>query len=600
MYHLVDFRTKARVEPTNMVYTGEDSPWEVVMDFDQIRSKIHMDSFKKSPPLPSKYLPFMPISNHSNFVSMGEGATPLIRSSKIGRELGIDLYFKLESQNPTGSFKDRGSAVEITLAKELNVQAIVVASTGNMAASCSCYAANAQIPCFVFVPEGTPPSKLAQVISYGGRIVQVKGGYGDAANLAKRVAEDLNFYLAGDYAFRVEGHKTAAYELIDQLFFQVPDMVIIPMGCGTNMASYAKGFRDYKELGLIDRLPRLTGVQASGACPIINSFNKGSYDIEPVSSVKSIASAIAINNPIDGVKALNAIYSTGGDAQATSDSEMLSAQYRLSKEEGLFVETSCAATLAALLNLAEKHDLRGQKVVCVLTGSGLKDPSPILKVAIKPPTIYPEVGEFLSLYESSFFNGKSISLVDREAVIFSKEPTPAEVQTIVMQHFNVKYSDKHLEPIREMTCRFLKKGKPIAFSDLQDIVQDALESLKSKGPVTFEVTDFEVTTGMDRKAKASVAVTMKGKEYLADAEGVGPVDAVISALRKAGGSHIECALSGYKVDIRSQGTDAVVYVELQLRRDDDVSAGTGTSPDIIQASIEAFEVAYNGFPAQAA
>ena len=221
LYKLREFTSKKEVTPSNHVFTGPDGPWEVVMDLDSIKSRINEDYFRNSPPLVSKYLPLMPIKDHAKFISLKEGSTPLIESKVIGPELGIDLYFKLESQNPTGSFKDRGSAVELTIAKELGVKAITVASTGNMAASCSCYAAAALLPCFIFVPEDTPASKISQSIAYGGRIVQIKGTYNDAARMAKAVAEQLGFYLAGDYAFRVEGHKTAAFELLDQLYFQV-------------------------------------------------------------------------------------------------------------------------------------------------------------------------------------------------------------------------------------------------------------------------------------------------------------------------------------------------------------------------------------------
>jgi len=595
MYYLADFVTKKRVKPSNLVFTGEQNPWEVVMDLGEISAKINSEYFRKSPPFVSKYLPFLPVRDYSHFVSLGEGATPLIPSSKIGPELGIQLYYKLESQNPTGSFKDRGSAVELTIAKELNVPAIVVASTGNMAASCSCYAAHAQIPCFVFVPEGTPPSKLAQVISYGGRIVQVKGGYSDAAQMAKNVAERMGFYLAGDYAFRVEGHKTAAFELLDQLFFQVPDLVIVPMGCGTNMASYIKGFREYEKLGFIDRIPKLIGVQATGAAPIVNAFSKRSKTFEPVSKVETIASAIAINSPLDGIKALEAIYASEGEALALTDEEMLAAQYRLSKEEGLFVETSCAASIAAIFKMSESRSLEGKKVVCILTGSGLKDPSPILKVAIKPPTIFPKVEEFLALYDNSFFEGRAICLVPREQVIFATEPSTADIKATAKDYLNATFDDSYLERIKQFIGKFLAKGKPVTFADLQDIIQDAHESLQEKVARVFTVKDFTVTTGRDKKAHATVKVQVNGSEHDASGEGVGPVDAVINALKAAGGNKIEFSLSGYKVDIRSQGTDAVVYVELSLRKGDVVSAGAGTSPDIIQASIEAFEEAYNGF-----
>lgn len=595
MYYLADFLTKSRVTPKNLVFTGDSTPWEVVMDLSEIRSKLNIEYFRKSPPFVSKYLPFLPIRNYSKFVSLGEGATPLIPSSKIGPELGVELFFKLESQNPTGSFKDRGSAVELSIAQELAVPAITVASTGNMAASCSCYAAHAQIPCFVFVPEGTPPSKLAQVISYGGRIVQIKGGYSDAAEMAKRTAEELGFYLAGDYAFRVEGHKTAAFELVDQMFFQVPDYVIVPMGCGTNMASYAKGFREYEALGFIDRVPKLIGVQADGAKPIINALDSGATEITPVQKVDSIASAIAINSPLDGLKALEAIRGTDGEGFAVTDQEMLAAQYRLSKEEGLFVETSCASSIATLLKMAERTSLAGKRIVCILTGSGLKDPTPILKVAIKPPTIFPKVEEFLHLYRSSFFDGKSISLIDRERVIFDAEPTLEEVREKVGKYFDSAYDDRYLERIKRFISKFLLKGKPVTFADFQDIVQDALESLRGKAAKVFAVKDFTVTTGKDRKSRASVQVSVSGVAHQAEADGVGPVDAVINALRTAGGESVQFSLASYKVDIRSQGTDAVTYVELSLKREGLISVGSGASPDIVQASIEAFQEAYNGF-----
>lgn len=595
MYHLIDFKTRDRVKSKNLVFTGDHGPWEVVMDLAEIRSRLNIDYFRKSPPFVSKYLPFLPVRDYADFVSLGEGATPLIPSTRIGTEFGAQVYYKLESQNPTGSFKDRGSAVELSVAKELQVPAIAVASTGNMAASCSCYAAHAQIPCFIFVPEGTPPAKLAQSISYGGHIVQVKGGYAEAAQMAKQVAEELGFYLAGDYAFRVEGAKTAAFELIDQMFFQVPDYVIVPLGCGTNMAAYMKGLREYQRLGFIDRLPKLIGVQASGAQSIVNAFDERADDCKPLDKVDSIASAIAINYPLDGAKALDAIYATGGVALGLTDTEMLSAQCRMSKEEGLFVETSCASTVAALEKLHEMESLKGKTVVCVITGSGLKDPSPILRVALKPPTIEPSVEEFLSLYRNSFFEGKTISLVDRGSVVFSTPPTTKEIAGKAREYFEATYDDRYLERIRACVLRFLKKGKPITFADFQDIIQDALETRSTETHQTLQVVDFEVTTGRDRVSRAWVKATLGAESLRGEAEGVGPVDAVISALRHACGQKVDFSLSSYKVDIRSSGTDAVVYVELGLKKDRSVSLGAGTSPDIIQASIEAFETAYNGF-----
>jgi threonine synthase len=463
-----------------------------------------------------------------------------------------------------------------------------------MAASCSCYAAAARIPCFVFVPEDTPASKLSQAISYGGRIVQVKGTYNDAASLAEKVALELGFYLAGDYAYRVEGQKTAAFEIIDQLFYQAPDAVIVPMGCGTNITAYGKGFKEYFTLGFIERVPRIIGVQAEGAKAIVNSFQKNSRGIEALAKLDTIASAIAVTKPLDGVKALDAIYSTNGEAVAVTDKEILEAQYLLAREEGLFVEASSATSLAALMKLNRHGSFANRRVVCVLTGHGLKDPAPILRAATKPPTIQPEVGDFLKLYNNAFFEGKTIVLVDRAEVVFSKEPSEAEVGQYVRKYFDGTLSEQYLTQMREMIAKFLKRGKPITFSDFQDIIQDVLETAVDKTTPVLSVVDFQVVTGKDRKAEARVTVNVNGKAHEAKSDGVGPVDAVVSALQKACGDEKDYALSNFKVDIRSQGTDAVVNVELKLVRNGSISVGKGTSPDMIQASIEAFENAYNG------
>lgn len=595
MYQIVDFKTKKLVDTSNLIFTGTpEAPWEVSMDLEQVASKIYQGTFKRIPPTLSKYLPFLPIKSFSNFISLQEGETPLQRSKAIGPELGIDLYFKIEGKNPTGSFKDRGSAVEISVAKELGAKGIAVASTGNMAASCSCYAAAAEIPCFVFVPEDVPASKLAQVISYGGRIVQVKGTYNDAASLANDVAKELGFYLAGDYAFRVEGAKTAAFEIVEQLGWFAPDAVIVPMGCGTNLAAYYKGFREYRELGLTSGMPEVCGVQASGACAIVNSFDQGIRVVEPLKKVQTVASAIAVKYPLDGIKALDAIYSSDGRAIAVTDNEMLEAQYQLAKREGIFTECSGGGAVAALVKFAARGLYKNKTVVCILCGDGLKDPAAVLKVAIKPPTIQPRLSDFLSLYESSFFEGKSVAFVDQDKVVFSAEPDIKELGKYLRESFSVSFSDNHLEKIRHTIGQFLQKGKPITFSDLQDIIQDCLESVERPRVVELAVKDFEVETGKDKKAQAWVLVDLKGQEFFGKAHGVGPVDALINALKEACGSKIDFALTGYKVDIRNRGVDAVVYVDLRLVRNGTTSLGRGASPDIIQASIHAFEEAYNG------
>jgi threonine synthase len=592
VYQLVDFQSRSTVQPDSFVFSGGDRPWEVVMDIDRIRSGIHLDYFRRTPSTVSKYFPFFPLKDIHNFVSMNEGATPLVRSKSIGPALGIDLYFKQESRNPTGSFKDRGSAIEISLARELGVKGITVASTGNMAASCSCYAAAARIPCFVFVPEDTPSSKLSQSISYGGRIVQVKGSYDDAARLAEEVARELDFYLAGDYAFRVEGQKTAVYEIIDQFFYESPELIFVPIGCGTNITAYAKGLAEYKQLGLITRLPKLVGTQAEGARSVVNAFHKGLQHVEKLDSLDTLSSAIAVKQPLDGVKALDAIYRTEGSAIAVSDRETLEAQYQLSRDEGLYVEASSATSVASFLKMVREGARPQGPVVCVLTGDGLKDPSPMLRIALKPPTIYPEVTEFISLFRSSFFEGKTVAFVERGEVLFSHVPTPGEVTKLIQQHFSAEYPKDYSSRIVTVIEKFLKKGKLVTFSDFQDIVQTVHKEELESGD-GLKVLDWEVVTGLDRQPKAKVGVKLGDQIHEASASGVGPVDAVVNALCAACGEKLQCALENFSVVIRSSGTDAVVVAEMKLAWEGIRSVGKGTSPDVIQASLEAFEDAYN-------
>ena len=595
VFEVLDFKSREVVRPNNFIFTGKDGPWEVVVDLHEVRRKLNPEYFKKAPPFVSKYLPFMPIRDYGNFVSLQEGSTALIRSKHIGEFIGANVYFKVEANNPTGSFKDRGSAVELTVARELGAKGISVASTGNMAASCSCYAAAAGIPCFVFVPEDTPPSKLAQAISYGGRIVQVKGGYNDAARLAEEVALQFNFYLAGDYAFRVEGQKTAAFELVDQLFFNLPDMVFVPIGCGTNITGYGKGFAEYKKLGYTQRLPQLVGVQAEGANSVVQAFAAGEEDVTPLESINTMASAIGVTYPLDGIKALAAIRASGGSAAQVSDQEMLRSQYMLSKEEGLFVEASCASTVSAMLEMGKDGELRGKTIVCVLTGDGLKDTTPILRAAIKPPTIYPDVNAFQKLYESSLFEGKRIAFVDRASEVFSAPPEKKDISRVIRENFETEYADSYVERIRLSVDKVLKKGKSVTFSDFQDIVQDIFESPSDGLKQKLEVVDFSVSTAMDKPAQASVKVLVAGeKTREAKGVGTGPVDAVINALRAAVKDILDFKLDSYRVSIRSQGTDALVYVDIRLQTQSGVSLGKGASPDIIQASIEAFGNAYRG------
>ncbi|MGA2654429.1 MAG: threonine synthase, partial [Gammaproteobacteria bacterium] len=517
MYQVVSFFSKEPVTTNSFVFTSPDTPWEVLVDLNKAKQKISLDAFKKDSPRLTKYLPLMPINKPEAFVTLQEMATPLLRSQALEKKLNCELFFKLEGKNQTGSFKDRGSALEISVAKELGAKAIILASTGNMAASCACYASKANIPCYILVPEGVPMNKMAQVIAFGGRIVQIKGTYNDAAALAEKIARKMGFYLAGDYAFRIEGQKTAAFELADQFALDVPDVVIVPMGCGTNIAAYAKGFQEYYQLGLINKMPQMIGVEASGADAIVQSFNKNEKTITPLKSINTLASAIAVPDPIDGIKALAAIYATHGKAVSVTDQAILEAQHLLATSEGIFAETSSAATIAALEQL--KDQLQDKKVVCILTGDGLKDANIILKASTKPLTIYPDENEFIRLYNTDFFASKHMIFADKNKVLFTQSPSIDEINQHINTIFSANYQNEYLERIKVMLDSILHKGKPITISDLQDCINEALEAKSSHAHQVFSVLDYEVKSKKDHKSHAKITVDIDGLQQQGEADG---------------------------------------------------------------------------------
>jgi threonine synthase len=380
------------------------------------------------------------------------------------------------------------------------------------------------------------------------------------------------------------------------MLFQVPDYLVVPIGCGTNIGGYYKGFMDYYRLGLIDRLPRIIGVQATGAQAVVNSFDEKRNDIHILPSINTLASAIAVANPIDGLKALEAINNTNGYAIAVTDNEILAAQHRMAKEEGIFAESSAAATIAGLQKLIDQGKIDAhKKVLCILTGDGLKDPQVVLKAAIKPPTIYPQIAEFNQLYQNGFFDGKSMVFVEKSDILFNTEPTNADIARELQNLLSATYAEDYINKIQLSLKKMIQKGKAITVSDFQDSIQSVLESPKHSQEEVFTVLDFFVDTAKDQKANAHVTVNISGQEYTGKAQGTGPVDAVIKSLTNACRDTLRFKLTEYKVEIRGQGTDANVYVEMKLQKDSSNSIGSGTSPDIIQASIEAFAEAYNGF-----
>jgi len=310
----------------------------------------------------------LPLTDATPRITLGEGDTPLVRAERLAARCGLDeLWFKLESCNPTGSFKDRGMVVAVAKAVEAGARAVLCASTGNTSASAAAYAARCGLACYVLVPEGkVAAGKLAQAIAFGARIVEVQGNFDQALQAARAVAERHGIALVNSVnPHRLEGQKTAAFEICEALG-DAPDILAIPVGNAGNITAYWRGFLECRERGYASRCPRMFGFQAAGAAPIVLG-----HPVEPPST---IATAIRIGNPASWQGALRARDESGGLIEAVTDEQILAAYRLLAREEGLFVEPASAAGVAGLLALGQAGRLRGGRAVAVLTGNGLKDP----------------------------------------------------------------------------------------------------------------------------------------------------------------------------------------------------------------------------------
>ena len=315
------------------------------------------------------YKELLPVTDATPLLSLGEGDTPLVKSNRLGKDLGCtELYFKLEGCNPTGSFKDRGMVVTIAKALEQGSKAVMCASTGNTSASAAAYSAYCDLPALVLIPKGeVAMGKLAQAMAYGARIVMVNGNFDAALNLVREFTRKHQVTLVNSVnPHRLEGQKTAAFEVVDALG-DAPDYLFIPVGNAGNITAYWKGFREYHALERSTRLPRMMGFQAEGAAPIVRGA--------PVANPQTIASAIRIGNPASWMGALEARDGSGGVIETVSDDEILEAYRLLASHEGIFCEPASAASFAGLVKMVQRGlNLSEQRVVCIFTGTGLKDP----------------------------------------------------------------------------------------------------------------------------------------------------------------------------------------------------------------------------------
>jgi threonine synthase len=333
------------------------------------------------PGLIEAYRERLPVGEHTPVVTLFEGGTPLVPATTLSEMTGCEVYLKVEGANPTGSFKDRGMTVAISKAAEEGAEAVICASTGNTSASAAAYAVRAGMQCAVLVPQGKIAlGKMAQALVHGARLLQVDGNFDDCLELARKLAVDYPVALVNSVnPFRLQGQKTAAFEICDRLG-RAPDVHCIPVGNAGNITAYWMGYREYAADGLVDATPRMFGFQAAGSAPIVAGA--------PVARPMTIATAIRIGNPASWLPAEQARDESGGLIDAVTDKQILEAYRLVARSEAVFVEPASAASVAGLLATAADGRLpEGATVVCTVTGNGLKDPEWAISGAPKPITV---------------------------------------------------------------------------------------------------------------------------------------------------------------------------------------------------------------------
>jgi len=351
-----------------------------------------------------RYRELMPVREDKNIVTLGEGGTPLIKAKRLAEELKVkNLYLKDETRNPTGSFKDRGMSVAVSMAVEFGYKVTVTASSGNAAAALAAYSAKAGLETYAFVIEEAGYGKVAQLLFYGAKVFRVKGlGKEDpTVKMMKLTYEKYGWYPSPSFGpfnpYQIEGPKTISYEVVEQLNWNIPDWVMVPVGAAALLTSVWKGFRDFKELGFIDNLPRLAAIQSTGNPPFVRAWKEKAepFKIKPWPKPETIATGLEDPYPWDHDGGLKALQETNGVAEEVSDELILKAMKMLAKYEGIFAEPSGVASLAGYMKLLEEGVIdRGDTVVVLITGHGLKDPDIVKKVSGDAPKIEPKLEDF--------------------------------------------------------------------------------------------------------------------------------------------------------------------------------------------------------------
>ncbi|MBI4258651.1 MAG: threonine synthase [Thaumarchaeota archaeon] len=375
-------------------------PLDVFYDYDAI--KVTPETFAPRDKTMWRYFELLPLSSLSSVVNLWQGFTPLHRSKRLAAKLGLrELYLKNDSVNPTFSFKDRPAGVGVSRALELELKAIGCASTGNLAAATAAHAAVAGLPCYVFIPVGLELPKVAQALTYGPRIVEVEGDYDDANRLAAQAADAFNIGVLNINLrpYYVEGSKTLAFEVAEQLGWEQPDHVIVPVGSGAMLHSICKGFEELRSVGLLDEIRvKVSAAQGQGCAPIVDAFKRGLNEVIPVENPDTVAKSLAIGEPGDGLYALKKVRKYNGYAEEASDKEIVDAIRLLAETEGIFTEPAGGVSVAVLKKMVDDGKIgRDEKVVCYITGNGLKTPEVVLESLPRPIVVKPDL-EVLAPY----------------------------------------------------------------------------------------------------------------------------------------------------------------------------------------------------------
>lgn len=324
-----------------------------------------------------RYRELLPVNDYNRIVDIGAGFTPLKECKRLAEALNLRrIYVKNDTVNPTGSFKDRPASVAVSKALELGFKAVGCASTGNLAAATAAHAAKAGLPCYVFIPFDTEKSKILQAAAYGAKIIAVKGTYDDANRLAAQASDEYEWALVNINIrpYYVEGSKTIAFEVCEQMGWRAPENIVVPMGSGALLCAVWRALKQFEEIGLIDGLgTRLIGAQPEGCSPIAKAFKSKTEEVLPVEKPKTVAKSLAIGDPGDGIYALKAIRESKGFAEYATDEEIVEGMKLLAKTEGIFAEPAGGVSVAVLKKLVEQGEIsRDEEVVCLVTGSGFK------------------------------------------------------------------------------------------------------------------------------------------------------------------------------------------------------------------------------------